>query len=843
MSLEVLFECPLPNGIHARPASILEELCRNFKAEIYLENLRNGERASMASVLAMISADILFDDSCRITIAGEDSYDAFEKLSYFIQNDFHNCDEALLQRPAEIRHKLPRSLLLTKPDYIPAISVSEGIATAKPIILGRSCFSAEMQEMEGQDIAIESKRLQDGLQSLGQFISDELGVAMLEEQSSECTQTQILRAHLAIVKDQELAQRLVKNLELGVNVSCAQSIINTVDYFNQRLGNAENVYLQERALDLQDIGSQLMCQLYGDEAVSKVDSLSQASIVITSTLTPSSFIALNGPYLKGLVLESGGRTSHTVLLARAAGIPVLVGAENAVDFCRGLDSVTIDSNLGILLRNTLLSTKRYYELEKKKTDSLASRYQQFKHSQASTYDGKAIEIAANIASSQEAKRAFLEGADSIGLFRTEMLFMDRSTAPSEQEQYLCYQESLQAANGNPVIIRTFDVGGDKPISYFNIGKEENPFLGYRAVRTYPDLLPYFTTQLRSLARAAVFGNLRIMIPMISCVEEMRWVRETFEKVIEQLQLENIECAMPQLGMMIEIPSAVFMIDQLAHYADFFSIGSNDLTQYFLACDRGNKRLASLYSNYHPSFIRLLKQVVDEAKTAERWVGLCGEMAADSQLLPLLVGLGLDEVSMAAPGIAKVKTNVSSLNYQDCNELVERVMACADIESVKAQLHMFHHSSLSKPLLEKSLIITDSVACNRAESIKILADNLHVQGRALSSEAIEEALWQREDMFSTGLGFGIAIPHCKTDDVTHNSISLLRLQKPIEWEEGGEPVDVVFMLAVKESDGGAVHMKYFSKLARKMVHKSFREELRSLKDSFSLLTYLHKVLEL
>lgn len=840
MNLEILFECPLPNGIHARPASVLAEICRGFNAEIYLDNLRNGERASMASVLAMISADVLLDDRCRIAITGEEAHGAFEKLSHFIQHDFQHCDEALPELQQEVAIKLPRSLTLTKPDYIAAVSVSQGVATAKPMVLGQHRFSPEMKQIQGQGVAIESQRIQDGLRALGQLLSDELNALGLGSQS---TQTQVLNAHLAIVKDPELAQRLMSYLARGAKVSCAQAIMSTIDYFNQRLGRAENVYLQERALDIQDIGSQLMRLLYGDEAVSQVVCLNEASIVITATLTPSAFIALSGPHLLGLVLESGGHTSHTVLLARAAGIPVLVGADKAVDFCRGSDSVTLDGNLGILLRNIQQSTQGFYQLEQKKAVALASCYQPFKHINASTLDGLGIEIAANIALSPEAKGAFLQGADAIGLFRTEMLFMDRDSAPSEQEQYLCYQEALQAANGSAVIIRTFDVGGDKPISYFNIGDEDNPFLGYRAVRTYPEFSAYFTTQLRALVRAAVFGNLRIMIPMIASVEEMRWVREQFDEVIAQLQQDNIEHAKPELGMMLEIPSAAFMIDSLAQYADFFSIGSNDLAQYFLACDRGNKRLSALYSNYHPGFIRLLSQVVDNAKTAGRWLGLCGEMAADNQLLPLLVGLGLDEISMAAPGIAKAKANVVSLDHRACHALVKRVMACPDIESVKAQLAEFHHSGVSKPVLERGLILTDCDVSCRAEAIKILADNLLVQGRVRSSDAIEEALWQREDMFSTGLGFGIAIPHCKTDDVMHNSISLLRLQAPIEWEEGAEPVDIVFMLAVKNSDGGDVHMKYFSKLARKIVHESFRHELRTCPDDASLLTYLSKVLEL
>tara|TARA_R110002167_G_scaffold220460_5_gene425079 strand:- start:11875 stop:14400 length:2526 start_codon:yes stop_codon:yes gene_type:complete len=841
MGLEILFECPLPNGIHARPASLLEEICQPFDAEIHLENLRNKQCVSMHSVLALIGADILYADNCRITIAGIEAEQAHKKLLHFIQHDFASCDEALPQQDDVTQLELPRSLALTDPDFIAAVSVSQGIATGKPVLLSASSFSAAVLQIKGQDVTIESQCIHDGLTKLQQALTDEFNA-----QKANSTQAKIIKAHLAIAKDEELLQRLLANLSTDdkqQTKSAAGAIVDTLEYFNQLLGGAKNVYLQERALDIQDICSRLMCLIYGNHAVSSIDQLEGPSIVITSTLTPSAFIALSGPHLKGLVLECGGRTSHTVLLARAAGIPVLVGATGALNFCHLVDSVIIDSNSGILLRNVTEATDRYYQLERLKTEQLSAKYQPFKYQKALTCDGQRLEVAANIASAQEATYAFEDGAEGIGLFRTEMLFMDRDSAPSEEEQFLAYQGSLQAANGQPVIIRTFDVGGDKPISYFNIADEENPFLGYRAVRTYPEFMVYFTTQLRALVRAAVHGNLRIMIPMISDVEEMRWVRETFDQVIAELQEAQVEYAVPQLGMMLEVPSAAFMIDQLAHYSDFFSIGSNDLTQYFLACDRGNKNMANLYSNYHPAFIRLLKKITDDAALADRWVGLCGEMAADTQLLPLLVGLGLDEVSMASPNIAQIKANIARLNFVDCQQLVTRVMACADIAAVEAQLLAFSQQENQRPLLDQELILTGRKVTSRAEAIKTLSDNLFVQGRVQSSTATEQALWKREDMFSTGLGFGIAIPHCKTDGITHNSISLLRLSQPIEWSEESEPVDLVFMLAVKQSDTDNLHMKYFSKLARKIVHKSFRDELRNCSDSSALLAYLSTVLEL
>jgi multiphosphoryl transfer protein len=842
MSFEITFNCPLSNGIHARPANALEEVCQPFQASIHLENLRNGQRASVRSVLGLISADVLLDDSCRITLEGDDAEQAHTRLTHFITHEFAHCDDALPESQDQLDVTLPRSLLAAQPDFVKGVSVSRGIAEGAPVLLGGLRFTDELHRIEGESGELEREKLNEGLQRLRQTLEHDV-----DSTRAGSTEEGVLKAHLAIVKDEAFHQQLHCALQVknsGRTPAAAQAIIKTIEHFNQCLGASANPYLQERALDIQDICSRLMRQLYGDEVVTPIQSLTQPSVVIAANLTPSDFIALNSANLKGLVLESAGKTSHTVILARAIGIPVLVGVDGASRFSATVHCVVVDADLGVLVRNSNDAVQRYYQMEYDKAQQFERRYLPFKDVQAHTADKQRIEIAANIASAEEAAAAFAAGAEGIGLFRTEMLFMDRDAAPSEEEQFNAYRQVLDAAGHAPVIIRTFDVGGDKPIAYFNIGVEENPFLGYRAVRTYPEFIDAFKAQLRALARAACFGKLQVMIPMISCVEEMRWVRETYNDVVDKLKQDGIETAPLQLGMMLEIPSAAFAIDQLSKYADFFSIGSNDLAQYFLACDRGNKRVDNLYSNYHPAFIRFLQKIIDDIHSAERWVGMCGEMSGDADLLPVLVGLGLDEISMSAPSIARTKAAVAGLASEECKKLLQDLMSCDDIGSVKAQLREFRRRGVQRPVLEENLIISQGQAQSRAEAIKVMADNLFLQGRVENAAAVEESLWQREEVFSTGLGFGIAIPHCKSDVILNNSISLMRLNTPIDWgSSDGQLVDTVFMLTIKESDAGDVHMKIFAQLARKIIHETFRESLKSCKDRAALMAFLTAELDL
>jgi fructose-specific phosphotransferase system IIA component len=470
------------------------------------------------------------------------------------------------------------------------------------------------------------------------------------------------------------------------------------------------------------------------------------------------------------------------------------------------------------------------------------RVQRFTMHRATTQDGHPIEIGANIATSDEAAAIIAAGADGIGLFRTEMLFLDRTSAPLENEQLETYQLVLEAIRGLPVIIRTLDIGGDKPLNYLHLPAEENPFLGYRALRIYPEFELLFRTQVRALIRASATGPLKLLLPMIATVDEARWIKAIILEEQTKCTAENVpfDPFMP-VGAMIEVPSAAFAMDALCHEFDFFSIGSNDLLQYFMAADRSNARLAGLYNPLQPSFLRLLKLIVDAAHKNKKWIGVCGEVGGQIRLLPLLAGLGLDELSMAAPVIADIKAGLSVLRMTDCRQLLDTALGCATADEVAALLERFAEQH-SAPLIDPELIILNSNATTKEEVIKQAVDRLFILGRIESSRIVEDSIGQREKSYSTGFGHGFAIPHCKSDAVRFNSLVMIKLRVPVPWNSlDNQPVSTVILFAVRETNSATEHMKVFAKLARQVMNSSFRARLEVENNTTSLCTFLNETL--
>jgi fructose-specific PTS system IIA-like component len=424
-----------------------------------------------------------------------------------------------------------------------------------------------------------------------------------------------------------------------------------------------------------------------------------------------------------------------------------------------------------------------------------------------------------------------------------MLFLDRQAPPDEAGQLAAYREVLAAAHDRPVVIRTLDVGGDKKLEYLNLPAEDNPFLGCRAVRIYPEFEPMFRTQIRALVRASAFGKLRVMIPMIATVDEARWVKKVVAEEQQKCAAEKIEfdAAMP-LGAMIEVPAAVFAIEALSQEFDFFSIGSNDLLQYFMAVDRMNARLGALYNPLQPAFLRLLKQIVDTSHAQQKEVSLCGEMGGQPRFMPLLAGLGLDKISASAPAIAGLKAELAMLKLDDCQELVAQALRCSNAAEVSARLEEFA-SGHKPPLLEPELIVVNADATTKEEAIKQAADQLFVLGRTDDSRAVEEAIWQRETAYSTGFGHGFAIPHCKSNCVRFNSLVLLKPRRPIAWNSlDGQPVRVMILLAVRETNGSTAHMKVLARLARRVMDTQFRAQIEQENDPVKLCALLQQSCE-
>jgi len=827
MKNEIQFRCVLPNGIHARPASHLEKVCGQFQSQINLTNLRNGNTADAKSVLALVGTDTLMNDDFILSFDGEDSQQAITILSDYINNEFPRCDEALDTLADDKSVTLPQSLLRHRPTLLHGKRLAPGIG--KGLLVGY------------RDIDLTSFITDIQHDEVTRFEQAHFQVRTSLEQKAKSAsghEKEIISAHLSIINDRTFVDGIKSNL---AGNSTANAILAVVEKITKQLNQSTSAYLRERVLDIRDVATQLLTAAYPSVNVNTDFTLAEPSIVIANDLTPSQFLGLDKDLLQGLVLTHAGSTSHTVILARSFNIPTLSGIE--ANQCTGAinSQVYLDTNLGVIATQPNEGVCRYFNRAITLSKQLNDELHTFASQPARTADGKMIEIAANIACSFEASTAFEKGAEGIGLFRTEMLFMERSKAPDEDEQFGYYREALEVAADKPVIIRTIDIGGDKPIDYLNLPQENNPFLGYRAVRIYPEFLALFHTQLRAILRAAVHGNAKIMIPMIQSIEEIRWVKQQLEIVKEQLAQESLAfSAEVPLGIMVEIPSVVFIVDQFCKEVDFFSIGSNDMTQYLLAVDRDNASVAKLYNSLAPAFLRMLSQVVQTAHQHGRWVGLCGELGADAKVLSLLIGAGLDEISMSAPKITETKATLCKLNSEDCKTLFEQACQCPTIADVQTLLENAAANQESKPLLATECIIKPADFANKEEAIQAMVGNLGLVGRTDNAYELEEDVWAREEVFSTGLGHGFAIPHTKSENIRCSSISIAHLSQPIDWQSDSGDVDFIIMLTLNKAHADQ-HMRIFSTLARKLIHQSFRDQLRASKDDTEIIAMLESEL--
>ncbi|TDE24489.1 phosphoenolpyruvate--protein phosphotransferase [Vibrio owensii] len=829
------FSCELPNGVHARPASHVEAVCNGFDSSITWQNQRTGMSGNAKSVLSLISTDTLLGDECLITIEGQDEDSALTQLKQFITNEFPHCDAPLATTTQEDENlaRLPRNFSNLNVAHIRGRSVSEGFGQGVLMAMGAINFDALTDLPPAKSLNEERSQLNSGLEAVVKSLTIQLN-------SSEHTEGEVLKAHLSIAKDGEFRQTITSNLVEGR--SSADAIIATAKHFGEVMKNSSSAYMRERELDIRDVCYQLLQSIYGDERFGSQNKLTQPTVCLADDLTPSQFLELDKSLLKGLILSHGGSTSHTVILARSFAIPTIVGVEGSRLTDLLDEEVIVDGTLGIVVTEIAESVERYYVQESKVKEIVSSRQAQFRDVAAQTSDGKVLEVAANIAHSVEAKAAFANGAEAVGLFRTEMLYMDRTCAPDEDELYNIFCQACDAANGKSIIIRTIDIGGDKPVDYLNIPAENNPFLGFRAVRIYPEFIEMFKTQLRAILRASAHGNLKIMIPMISSLEEILWVKDILAEVRQELRKEALPFAEKvPLGIMLEVPSVAFIIDQCCEEIDFFSIGSNDLTQYLMAVDRDNAKVTASYNSLNPAFLRTLDHVVREVHRHGKWIGLCGELGAKGSVLPLLVGLGLDEISMSSPSIAATKERIAKLDSRECRQLLNKAMQCRTIQEVEHVLAQFRMTQSEAPMVSTDCISLDRDLRNKEEVIKTLSDNLFLTGRCQYPNKLADDLWAREDVFSTGLGFGFAIPHTKSEHIEQSAISVCRLEKSIEW--GDEEAQFIIMLTLNKHAAGDQHMKIFSKLARKIMHADFRDQLMTAETSHQIEALLKQELEL
>lgn len=833
MALELEYVCPLPSGVHARPASALEEVVRHFGSEVTVLNRRTQRSANGKSILGMVGTDIRLNDTCVFTVSGSNEREDMATLTTFLRDKFPHCDAPLTATKSTEESPLSPCLRDAGATLHRGQPVVPGIGRGRVVQFGKFSIPPTLPRGGVVDTEKEWRRLDAALEKLNASFDQRLITAHGIEAA-------LVKVHRSIARDVEFRTSLQAAVTERQRTA-AGAIEEAETQFSKMLMASGNAMLRERALDIQDVCMQLLQEIYAD-AIKVADvKLTADSIVVAESLTPGQFLALDRNFLKGLVLASAGGTSHTVILARSFNIPTLAGVTDlpTIQFDPQQEAV-VDADSGVLVLNLTGAAERYYVLEARR---IAGRRAQLEKSSAaaSTQDGHRIEIAANISTAGEAAIAFASGAEGIGLFRTEMLFLDRPTPPDESEQYESYRAVLAAAVGRPVVIRTLDIGGDKPLAYLNVPEEENPFLGQRAVRLYPEFETLFRTQIRALVRASSAGKLQVMIPMIATVEEARWVKKIVAE--EQKKCADEKTAFDpamSLGAMIEVPAAALAVTALSRELDFFSIGSNDLLQYFMATDRMNERLGTLYNPLHPSFLRLLKQIADTARAQKKELSLCGEMGGQLKYLPLLTGLGLNKISAATPTVAGLKTELSRLKMDTCQRLLEAAIDCATADDVAALLEQFS-TQANVPLLETGLVIVESDATTKEEVIKQAVDKLFVLGRTENFQAVEQAIWRREATYSTGFGHGFAIPHCQSQAVRFNSLVLLKLKTPVAWNSlDGQPVRVALLLAIREGQAATTHMKVLAKLARQIMDDDFRKELERETEPDKLCAILEKI---
>lgn len=565
---------------------------------------------------------------------------------------------------------------------VQGIGASAGIAIGKAFVLPTWEWDVPEEKMDPADLAREFERLYDGIRSSKheiEFIKSEIKEMVGSEESS------IFDAHLAILEDpifmneiQGIIQRQYKAAEVAVK--------EAIDHFVTMFDLLDDEYMKERALDIKDVGNRLLKHLLGAPEIT-LPTDTQPYILVAKELSPSQLVHLNPKNVLGIVMLQGGKTSHSAIMARALGIPLVLGLEGKIAKpIQTGDTVIVDGEYGIVHIAPPQDVITCFEARRDAYIQEADELQKIVSLPAVTLDDFVVQLGANISSTRELNIADQNGAEGVGLFRTEFMYMDRSYPPSEAEQFTVYLEAAEHCKDNSVIIRTLDVGGDKPMDYLNLPEEDNPFLGYRAIRICLDRQDLFKTQLRAILRASAHGPIMVMFPMITSVNEV----QAAKCILEQAKAELREEGLPfneelPVGIMIEVPAAAMIADQLAKEVDFFSIGTNDLVQYTLAVDRMNEQIAHMYDPFHPAVLRLIRYTVQAAKQAGIMVGVCGEMAGDPRAVPIWLALGVNKLSMSSRSIPRVKAAVRRSTVEQCKRIADSVFESGTKEEIEMVL--------------------------------------------------------------------------------------------------------------------------------------------------------------
>jgi multiphosphoryl transfer protein len=659
-------------GLHARPAAVLANVAKSFKSEI---KVQKGERSANArSVTSLMALEVLGGDKVVLVAKGPDAKEAIEKLSQLIAAGLGDLGHPAAPAPAtttiaKISQPPPRSRS-DDPNLLLGVAASPGLAVGQTYQLRRTEI---MVEEEGRGVRYEQERLTDAI-SRARGELEALRAAL--HAKADPAKAAIFAAHAELIDDPDFLE--IANSAIAKGKSAAFGWKKATELHAERLAALRNELLAQRANDVRDVGLRVLRHLTGIKQLAPT--YPERSLLIAEDLTASDAATMEAGTVVGFATLRGGATSHVAILARSLGIPAVAGIEpRALEIPNGTP-VILDGAKGSLrisppAADVDLIRKRQARLKAQREEDMTHALEPG----VTKTGGKHVLVFGNIDGLKHAEQVSSLGGEGVGLLRTEFLFMDRSTAPSEDEQAQCYAAILKSVGPErPVVIRTLDVGGDKPLPYLAIPREDNPFLGERGIRVGLDRPEVLRTQLRAILRASSAGKVAVMFPMIATVQELRDAKAVLLEETKALGVPPIKC-----GIMVEVPSVPMLIHSFAEEADFFSIGTNDLTQYTLAMDRGHPKLAPKVDALNPAVLRLIAQTINGAHSHRRVVGICGGVAGDPQAVPILVGLDIDELSVSLPVIPTVKAQIRRLNLTSCRELAERALNCSTVEEVRA----------------------------------------------------------------------------------------------------------------------------------------------------------------
>ena len=555
------------------------------------------------------------------------------------------------------------------------IAGSEGIGIGTVVLIEEHEINIETKRVE--ETGAEIERLQNAIEK---FVADTNVMAEKMDITVGKKDADILRGHIQMLQDpmiEEQISALIISEKITAEMAVDQVLEQTAEMFSQ----IPDELLQQRATDFRDIKTRMLKILLGIEDVD-ISQVPAGTVIVARDLTPSMTAGINPENIEGILTEVGGRTSHSAILARAMEVPAVLSIENICSIAKNGDKVVLDGTSGEAILNPDDETVEKFKKMYSDYQNEKALLKEYAGKPSQTKDGVKVELVCNIGKPADANKAVECDGEGIGLFRTEFLFMDRDSMPTEEEQFEAYKEVAEKMKGKPVIIRTLDIGGDKDVPYLGLEHEDNPFLGFRAIRYCLQRKDIYEIQLKALLRASAFGKIKIMVPLVTGVDELRQVKAMIKEIMAELDKEGVAYNKNiEVGVMMETPAACMVADVLAKEAAFFSIGTNDLTGYTMAVDRGNAKVAYLYSTYNPAVLRAIKRIIECGKKEGIMVGMCGEAAADSKLIPLLLAFGLDEFSVSATSVLKTRKTISDCTMDECKALADKVMACVTEEEV------------------------------------------------------------------------------------------------------------------------------------------------------------------